>query len=95
MANLIELLAAARATTPAAVEAELANARGYGDLKAAVAEAVVAMLTPVRERYLELRANEDSLEAVLAHGAGRAREIAAETLLDVRDSMGVGTPRLV
>jgi tryptophanyl-tRNA synthetase len=95
VSNLIEILAAARATTPAAVEAELASARGYGDLKAAVAEAVVAMLAPVRERYLELRSNEAALEAVLAQGAARARELAAATLLDVRECMGVGAPRRV
>src|SRR5580704_3035900 len=69
VSNLIEILAAARATTPAAVEAELADARGYGDLKAAVAEAVVAMLAPVRARYLELRSDEDALEGILADGA--------------------------
>jgi tryptophanyl-tRNA synthetase len=93
VSNLIEILAAARATTPAAVEAELASARGYGDLKGAVAEAVVAMLAPVRERYLELRPDEAALEAVLAQGAARAREIAAGTLLDVRECMGVGALR--
>jgi tryptophanyl-tRNA synthetase len=95
VSNLIEILAAARATTPAAVEAELADARGYGDLKAAVAEAVVAMLAPVRARYLELRSDEAALEAVLTQGAARARELAAVTLLDVRECMGVGAPRRV
>ncbi len=81
--------------TPEAVEADLAGARGYGDLKAAVAEAVVAMLAPVRARYLELRSDEAALEAVLAQGAARARELAAATLLDVRECMGVGAPRPV
>ncbi len=37
VSNLIEILAVARAGTPEAVEADLADARGYGDLKAAVA----------------------------------------------------------
>ena len=35
---------------------------GYGDLKAAVAEAVIEMLAPVRERYEALRADEAALE---------------------------------
>ncbi len=90
VSNLIEILAAARSITPAAVEAELADARGYGDLKAAVAEAVVAMLAPVRERYERLRADEDALEGILADGARRARALAAQTLADVRDCMGLG-----
>ncbi len=95
VSNLLEILAAARGATPETVEAELASARGYGDLKASVAEAVVAMLAPVRARYLELRADEAALEAVLAQGAARARELAAATLLDVRECMGVGAPRRV
>jgi tryptophanyl-tRNA synthetase len=90
VSNLIEILAVARASTPAAVEAELADARGYGDLKAAVAAAVVACLAPVRERYTELRADENALEAILLDGASRARTIAAQTLADVRERMGVG-----
>jgi tryptophanyl-tRNA synthetase len=95
VSNLIEILAVARGNTPEAVEAELADARGYGDLKAAVAEATVAHLAPVRERYTDLRADEDALEAVLADGAARAREIAADTLADVRERMGLGLLRVI
>jgi tryptophanyl-tRNA synthetase len=90
VSNLIEILASAREATPQQVEAEMTGARGYGDLKAATAEAVVEMLTPVRERYVELRADEDHLEAVLLEGAGKARAMASVTLADVRDAMGVG-----
>jgi tryptophanyl-tRNA synthetase len=93
VSNLIEILAVARAGTPGAVEAELADARGYGDLKTAVAAATIEYLAPVRERYTALRADEDTLEAILADGAARAREIAAPTLADVRERMGVGAPR--
>jgi tryptophanyl-tRNA synthetase len=93
VSNLIEILAAARSTEPEAVEAQMSDARGYGDLKAAAAEAVVEMLNPVRERYHELRADEAALEAVLANGAERARVIASVTLADVRECMGVGVDR--
>ncbi len=91
VSNLIEILAVARASTPEAVEAEMAGARGYGDLKAAVAQAAVEYLAPVRERYTDLRADEDTLEAVLVNGASHARQIAAGTLADVRERMGVGS----
>jgi tryptophanyl-tRNA synthetase len=93
VSNLIEILAVARASAPEAVEAELQSARGYGDLKAAVSEAVIAYLAPVRERYAALRADQGALEAVLEEGAARARAIAAGTLADVRERMGVGPPR--
>src|SRR5204862_4350272 len=67
--NLIEILAIARGMTPAAVEGEMRSARGYGDLKAATAQAVVELLAPVRERYGALRADEQRLEEILAEGA--------------------------
>jgi tryptophanyl-tRNA synthetase len=92
VSNLIEILAVAREVTPEQVEADMRDARGYGDLKVAVAEAVVEMLAPVRERYVELRADEGALERVLADGATRAREIASQTLAEVRQCMGVGAP---
>ena len=92
VSNLIEILAAVRGVAPAAVEAELADAR-YGELKAAVAAAVIDYLAPVRERYEQLRADEGALEAILAGGADRARAIASGTLADVRECMGVGAPR--
>jgi tryptophanyl-tRNA synthetase len=91
VSNLIEILAAVLGSDPAAIEAELAQAR-YGELKTAVADAVVEYLAPVRERYEQLRADEHRLEEILQDGAGRAREIAAQTLADVRERMGVGRP---
>ncbi len=90
VSNLIEILAVARQVSPEQVEADMASARGYGDLKVATAEAVSEMLAPVRERYVELRADEQRLEAILREGAQRAIEIAADTLADVRDVMGLG-----
>jgi tryptophanyl-tRNA synthetase len=90
--NLIDILAVARGTDQAAVEAEFGEA-GYGDFKKAVAEATVELLAPVRERYAELRPDEAALEEALAAGAEKAREIAAGTLGDVRDAMGIGPRR--
>jgi tryptophanyl-tRNA synthetase len=92
VSNLIEILAAVRGIAPATVEAELSEAR-YGELKAAVAAAVIDYLAPVRERYQDLRADEAAIEAILDDGAARAQAIAAVTLADVREHMGVGAPR--
>ena len=92
IANLIEILAVVRGVAPEDVEREF-DGSGYGDFKAAVADEVAAYLGPVRERYEELRPDEAGLEGVLAAGAERAREIASDTLADVREAMGVGAPR--
>ncbi len=91
--NLIDILAACSGRTPAQVASDMADARGYGDLKAAAAEAVIAELAPIRERYAELRPDTAALEATLVAGADKARAIAADTLADVRRAMGVGPVR--
>ena len=92
ISNLIEILAAVRETAPEEIEREF-NGEGYGAFKQAVADAVGAYLSPVRERYAQLRADEPTLEQVLQAGAAKAREIAADTLTDVREAMGVGPVR--
>jgi len=89
ISNLIEILAAVRDVAPHAVEAEFADA-GYGVFKRAVADAVIDYLTPVRERYELLRADESGLDSILGEGAAKARAIAAQTLAEVREAMGVG-----
>jgi tryptophanyl-tRNA synthetase len=89
IANLIEILAVVRGTTEDEIEREFEGS-GYGDFKGAVAEAVVEFLDPVRERYDELRPDEDGLEDVLRAGAEKARGMAAETLAEVRTAIGVG-----
>jgi len=89
IANLIDVYAVARGIEPVAVEREFEGA-GYGDFKVAVAEAVIEYMAPVRERYAELRPDEAALEATLAGGAEKAREIATGTLAEVRQRMGIG-----
>ncbi len=89
ISNLIEMYAVARGVAPEEVEREF-EGEGYGTFKAAVGEAVVELLAPVRERYRELRADEAALELTLAEGAERARGIASRTMTEVRRAMGIG-----
>jgi tryptophanyl-tRNA synthetase len=89
IANLIEILAVTRGTSEDEIEREFEGS-GYGDFKGAVAEAVVDYLAPVRERYEELRPDETELERILGNGADKAREMAAPTLAEVREAIGVG-----
>jgi tryptophanyl-tRNA synthetase len=90
VSNLLEIYAVVQGISVAEAESAFADARGYGDLKVAVGEAVVDYLAPVRERYAELRGDEAALESILRDGADRARAIAAGTLTGVRAAMGVG-----
>ena len=62
--------------------------RGYGDLKKDVAEAVTEFVTPFRERTQAYLDDPESLDAILAQGAEKARAVAAETLTAVYDRVG-------
>jgi tryptophanyl-tRNA synthetase len=89
IANLIAIMAVSRGMTEDDVEREFEGS-GYGDFKGAVAEAVVDLLAPVRQRYEELRPDEAALEATLTAGAEKARAIASGTLAEVRSVIGIG-----
>ncbi len=69
------------------------SGRGYGDLKAETAEAVIAYVTPIQRRVDELLADQAELESVLSRGADRAREVAGGTLARVYDRLGFLTTR--
>ncbi|KGL55510.1 tryptophanyl-tRNA synthetase [Porphyromonas sp. COT-052 OH4946] len=60
----------------------------YGDLKKQLAADIVAFTTPIRERILEIQADEAFLDRVVREGAERARESAARTLVEVRHIIG-------
>ena len=65
---------------------------GYGDLKTAVGESVVELLTPVRETFEALRADERELQRLLGIGADKARRAAEPTLEAIYDRMGFVRP---
>ncbi len=61
----------------------------YGDLKKQLAEDILKVTLPIRERILDIRNNEDYLSRVVREGAERTREYASKTLKDVREIMGI------
>lgn len=75
-----------------AVLADFAEARGYGDLKKAVAEAVIEGISPIRERYRQLMGDPAELDRLLAIGAERARSVAEAKLVEVKEKMGFAVP---
>jgi len=86
VSNLLTILAAATGTEPEAVAKEYSR---YGDLKKATADALVAMLEPIQSRYHELAGDPATVDAALAHGAEKARSVAAVTLARARDAVGL------
>lgn len=61
----------------------------YGDLKKQLAEDILAITTPIRERVADIMADENYLRQVVSRGAERARERAAATLAEMRSIMGI------
>jgi tryptophanyl-tRNA synthetase len=65
---------------------------GYGDVKKALCEKILAYFGEARERRRALEADADTVEDVLRDGAARARAAVAELMHDVRQAAGVGRP---
>jgi tryptophanyl-tRNA synthetase len=87
ISNLLELFSVA--TGKAVEELEQAYAgRGYGDFKTDLADALIAFLAPVRERYAELRGDPARLTAILEQGAAKAQAIARDNLALAKSRMG-------
>ena len=61
----------------------------YGDLKKQLAEDILKVTLPIRERILDIRNDDAYLSRVVRQGAERAREDAARTLAEVRQIMGI------
>ncbi len=74
------------------VLADFATARGYGDLKTQVAEAVIECVRPIRERYEELMGDPAELDRLLLIGAQRARAVAEPKIVEVKERMGFAVP---
>ena len=65
------------------------NGMRYGDLKKTVAEAVIAGLEPLQQRYERIMAEPGYLHGVLRSSAGRASALAEQTVRLVKERMGV------
>jgi len=83
--NLLGIYKAATGKSESEVMADFAGARGYGDLKKGVAEVVIEMLTPVRERYNYLMQDPAELDRLLAVGAAQAAAVSAPKLMKMKE----------
>ena len=87
VSNLLVILSSLRETPIVDLE-ETFEGKGYGDLKAEVADALVEFVTPVQKKVKDYLSDQAELDRILAAGAERAREIAGNTLAQVYDRVG-------
>ncbi|GAA5042929.1 tryptophan--tRNA ligase [Nocardia callitridis] len=87
VSNLLVILNALTGTPIATLETDYAG-KGYGDLKADVADVLTDFVTPLRTKVQEYLSDQGELDRILDAGAERAREIAGNTLAQVYDRVG-------
>ena len=87
VSNLLGIFSAVTGKSMESIETDFAG-KGYGDLKGAVADAVVALTEPMQARTKELLSDSAELDRLLALGAEKASVIAEQTLADVYQKLG-------
>lgn len=88
VSNLLEIYTSFTGASIPQAEEHFAN-QGYGALKGETADAVIAELTPVQERFRAYMADEAYLRSVMEDGAARAANNAAETLKKAYHAVGL------
>jgi tryptophanyl-tRNA synthetase len=86
--NLVGIYAAISDETIEQVLQRFAG-QGFGAFKPALAEAAVALLEPLRNRFIELRGDEAALDSILKAGAEKAAQLAAPTLAEAYRAVGL------
>ncbi|MCI8894747.1 MAG: tryptophan--tRNA ligase [Lachnospiraceae bacterium] len=85
--NLLDIYCACTGRTPQDAVAEF-QGQGYGQLKEAVGEAVVSVLTPVQEEFARLSKDKSYIDGIIKSNAEKAEYYAAKTLRKVQKKVG-------
>ena len=86
--NLVGIYGALTGKSTAEVLAEHGG-QGFGAFKPALGELLVETLAPINARFMELKDDQESLDAILARGASKAREAGRATLDAVYSALGL------
>ena len=86
--NLVGIYAAVTGGTVESVLGQFAG-QGFGSFKPALADALVALIAPLRQRLIELRGDPAEIDRILAAGAEKARALAAPTIAETYRVVGL------
>jgi len=87
-ANLVGIYSAMSGKSVAEILGEFGG-KGFGAFKPALGELLVESLAPINARFMDLKADREMLDAILARGASRARQLAVPTLDKVYTALGL------
>lgn len=88
VSNLLTIYSTLTGETIAELEAKY-EGKGYGALKTDLAGVMVDFVTPFKQRTQEYLDDPETLDSLLAKGAEKARAVAAETLAQAYDRLGL------
>jgi tryptophanyl-tRNA synthetase len=88
IANLLNIYCSATNTAVGVAEEKFATYRGYAPFKRELADALIALLGPVRERYAAIKNDKKYLQSVIHNGAETVQPIAHKTLAKVYRKVG-------
>jgi tryptophanyl-tRNA synthetase len=86
--NLVGIYGALAGKSTEAVLSEFGG-QGFGVFKPALGELLIETLAPITERFRELKDDRETLDAILARGAARARELGRPTLDHAYKALGL------
>lgn len=86
--NLLNILSAIKGTSPEDLVKNYEN-KGYAELKADVADALIEELTPIQDKVKELLKDKKYLESIYKEGAQKASYVANKTLRKVQKKVGM------
>lgn len=86
LSNLLAIYSAVTGKSEVEIE-QMYEGKGYADFKKGLAEAVIVYLEPFQENYKSY--SESDILEILNHGAKKAREIAGNTMMEVKRAVGL------
>lgn len=86
--NLVNIYAATAEIDPQAVLDQYGG-QGFGAFKPALADLLVEKLRPIRDRFVELRADNGAIDAILDRGAERASTLGRPTVEGAYQALGL------
>ncbi|MDI9313481.1 MAG: tryptophan--tRNA ligase [Hydrotalea sp.] len=87
VANLIGIMAGLTDATPEKIVADYAG-KDFSSFKKSLSEAMVATLSPIREKIIDFEKNQDHLQQILINGAARAHDISHPILKKTKELVG-------